>query len=353
VTPSGPGASPGEGSLVPEDALVLGIETSCDETAVAVVRGGREILSNVIASQAELHAPFGGVVPELASRAHVEQMPLVVDKALRDAGIGVRDLHAVAATRGPGLIGALLVGWATGKAMAGALRVPFSGVHHIEGHIFASVLGDEPFDPPFVALVVSGGHTSLFAVRELGTYEVLGQTLDDAAGEAFDKIARFLGLGYPGGPAIDKLSKRGNAEAVAFPRALLRDGLDFSFSGLKTAVVRHVRRAEEAGEKATRSDVAASFQEAIVDVQVSKTLRACHELGIDRVVIGGGVAANSRLRARLGAEAADAGLALCVPDPGLCVDNGAMIAAAGYFRLRRGEATPLSMSADASLALSA
>jgi N6-L-threonylcarbamoyladenine synthase len=280
-------------------------------------------------------------------------MPLVVEKALREAGIGVRDLDAVAATRGPGLIGALLVGWATGKAMAASLGVPFSGVHHIEGHIFASVLGDEAFDPPFVALVVSGGHTSLFAVRELGTYEVLGETLDDAAGEAFDKIARFLGLGYPGGPAIDKLSRRGNAGAVAFPRALLRDGLDFSFSGLKTAVVRHVRRTEEAGGKAPRSDIAASFQEAIVDVQVSKTLRACRELGIDRVVIGGGVAANSRLRARLAEEAADAGLALCVPDPALCVDNGAMIAAAGFFRLRRGEATPLDVSADASLALSA
>ena len=337
------------GPLIGEDALVLGIETSCDETAVAVVRGGRQILSNVIASQAELHAPFGGVVPEIASRAHVEQMPLVVDKALRDAGVGVRDLDAIAATRGPGLIGALLVGWATGKAMAGALGIPFSGVHHIEGHIFASVLGDDPFEPPFVALIVSGGHTSLFAVRELGVYEVLGQTLDDAAGEAFDKIARFLGLGYPGGPAIDKLSKRGNAEAVAFPRALLRDGLDFIFSGLKTAVVRHVRRAEDAGEKTTRSDVAASFQEAIVDVQVSKTLRACDELGIDRVVIGGGVAANSRLRARLAEETTAAGLALCVPDPALCVDNGAMIAAAGFFRLRRAGATPLSTSADASL----
>lgn len=339
--------------LIGADAVVLGIETSCDETAVAVVRGGRTILSNVIASQAELHAPFGGVVPEIASRAHVENMPLVVDKALRDAGVTIRDLDAIAATRGPGLIGALLVGWASGKAMAGALQIPFAGVHHIEGHIFASVLGDEPFDPPFVALVVSGGHTSLFAVREFGTYEVLGQTLDDAAGEAFDKIARFLGLGYPGGPAIDKLSKRGNAEAVAFPRALLRDGLDFSFSGLKTAVVRHVRRAEEAGEKTTRSDVAASFQEAIVDVQVAKTLRACRDLGIDRVVLGGGVAANSRLRDRMAAVASDEDLALCVPDRGLCVDNGAMIAAAGYFRLRRGEATPLSASADASLTLSA
>jgi N6-L-threonylcarbamoyladenine synthase len=338
-------------ALIPEDAVVLGIETSCDETAVAVVRGGREICSNVIASQAALHAPFGGVVPELASRAHVEQMPLAVDQALRDAGIAVRDLDAIAATRGPGLIGALLVGYATGKAMAGSLGLPFAGVHHIEGHIFASVLGDDPFDPPFIALVVSGGHTSLFAVRELGTYEVLGETLDDAAGEAFDKIARFLGLGYPGGPAIDKISRRGNAEAVAFPRALMRDGLDFSFSGLKTAVVRHVQRGEKEATKTSRSDLAASFQEAIVDVQVAKTLRACHELGIDRVVIGGGVAANSRLRARLTDEATGAGLTLCIPDPGLCVDNGAMIAAAGFFRLRRGEATPLDASADASLAL--
>jgi N6-L-threonylcarbamoyladenine synthase len=335
--------------LVPEDGVVLGIETSCDETAVAVVRGGREILSNVIASQAELHAPFGGVVPELASRAHVEQMPLVIDKALRDAGVGMRDLDAIAATRGPGLIGALLVGYATGKAMAGALRLPFSGVHHIEGHVFASVLGPEPFDPPFIALIVSGGHTTLFAVRDLGAYEVLGETLDDAAGEAFDKIARFLGLGYPGGPAIDKLSKRGNAEAVAFPRALLRDGLDFSFSGLKTAVVRHVRRAEAEGSKPMRSDVAASFQEAVVDVQVAKTIRAAKDLGIPRIAIGGGVAANSRLRARLAEEAAAADFALCTPEPGLCVDNGAMIAAAGYFRLRRGESTPLDASADASL----
>jgi N6-L-threonylcarbamoyladenine synthase len=337
--------------LIEPDATVLGIETSCDETAVAVVRGGREILSNVIASQADLHARFGGVVPEIASRAHVEQMPLVVDKALRDAGIGIRDVEAVAATRGPGLIGALLVGYASGKAMAAALDVPFAGVHHIEGHVFASVLGDDPFDPPFIALVVSGGHTSLFAVREHGSYEILGETLDDAAGEAFDKIARFLGLGYPGGPAIDKLSRRGNAEAVSFPRALLRDGLDFSFSGLKTAVVRHVRRAEAEGTKPTRSDVAASFQEAIVDVQVAKTLRAAQELDIPRIVIGGGVAANSRLRARLGSAAKEAGYELCIPDPSLCVDNGAMIAAAGYFRLRRGEATPLDASADASLPL--
>jgi N6-L-threonylcarbamoyladenine synthase len=349
--------------LISEDALVLGIETSCDETAVSLVRGGREILSNVIASQVDLHAPFGGVVPEIAARAHLERLPATIDRALHEAtirspdarvrAISVRDLDAIAATRGPGLIGALLVGYAAGKAMSAALSVPFAGVHHIEGHIFASVLSDAPVDPPFVALVVSGGHTSLFAVRELGVYEVLGQTLDDAAGEAFDKIARFLDLGYPGGPAIDKLAKRGDAAAIDFPRAMKGPNLDFSFSGLKTAVMRHVRRAEAAGDKPTRADVAASFQEAIVDVQVEKTLRAAKSLDIPTIVLGGGVAANSRLRERMGAEAKAAGRRLHVPEPILCVDNAAMIAAAGYFRLRRGEATPLDTPADASLRLTA
>jgi N6-L-threonylcarbamoyladenine synthase len=336
--------------VIESDALVLGIETSCDETAVAVVRGGKQILSNVIASQADLHSRFGGVVPEIASRAHVEQMPYVVEKALREASVSARELDAIAATRGPGLIGALLVGYATGKAMAASLDLPFSGVHHIEGHVFAGVLSDD-FPPPFVALIVSGGHTSLFAVREMGTYELLGETLDDAAGEAFDKVARFLGLGYPGGPAIDRLAKKGNRDAVAFPRALLRDGLDFSFSGLKTAVVRHVQKAEKAGEKPSRFDLSASFQEAIVDVQVTKTLRACELTEINRIVIGGGVAANSRLRERLVEEAARRGIAVCVPPAILCVDNGAMIAAAGHFRLARGEMTPLDASADASLVL--
>jgi len=336
--------------LIGPEAVVLGIETSCDETAVGLVRGGIEVLSNVIASQADLHARFGGVVPEIAARAHVERMQPAIDKALRDGGVALRDVDAVAATQGPGLIGALLVGYATGKALAAALGVPFSGVHHLEGHIFAGVL-DPGIEPPFIALVVSGGHTSLFAVREFGTYDLLGETLDDAAGEAFDKIARFLDLGYPGGPAIDRLAKRGDAEAIAFPRPLSGQGLDFSFSGLKTAVVRHVRRAEEAGERAKRSDVAASFQEAIVDVQVEKALRAAEELDIPTVVAGGGVAANSRLRVRLAAEAEARGVRFCVPPPALCVDNGPMIAAAGHFRLQRGESTPLDAPADASLKL--
>ena len=338
--------------MIAPDGLVLGIETSCDETAVSVVRGGLEIASNVIASQDELHAPYGGVVPEIAARAHVERLPLVIDRALSDASVSLRDIDGIAATRGPGLIGALLVGYAAGKAMAASLDLPFSGVHHIEGHIFASVLsGGQP--PPFLALIVSGGHTSLFAVNELGTYEVLGETVDDAAGEAFDKIARFLGLGFPGGPAIDKLAQLGDPDAIAFPRAMLNKGLDFSFSGLKTAVVRHVREAEANGTELKRSDVAASFQEAIVDVQVIKALRAAQERDLRTIVIGGGVAANSRLRSKLAAEAEAVGIRLVVPDRKLCVDNGAMIAAAGHFRMSRGESTPLDASADPALPLSA
>ncbi len=337
--------------MIKEDAVVLGIETSCDETAVAVVRGGREIASNVIASQDDLHAPYGGVVPEIAARAHVERMPLVVDRAMSDAGITFRDVDAVAATRGPGLIGALLVGYAAGKAMAASLDVPFAGVHHVEGHIFASVLHDGT-EPPFLALVVSGGHTSIFAVNEPGNYEVLGETLDDAAGEAFDKIARFLDLGYPGGPAIDKLSTRGDPQAIDFPRALRGKGYDFSFSGLKTAVVRYVRAKQEAGDHLKKADIAASFQEAIVDIQVEKTMQAAEAKGFKTIVIGGGVAANTRLRARLSEAAEARGVRLVVPDRKLCVDNGAMIAAAGYFRLSRGESTPLDASADPALPIS-
>jgi N6-L-threonylcarbamoyladenine synthase len=337
--------------LLGSDALVLGIETSCDETAVSVVKGGTTALSNVIASQEKLHAPFGGVVPEIAARAHVELLPDTIDHALRDAGATLRDLDAVAATQGPGLIGALVVGFAAGKAMASALGKPFAGVHHLEGHVFASVFEHPDLAPPFVALVVSGGHTSLFHVPMEGTYRVLGATLDDAAGEAFDKVARLLGLPYPGGPAIDRLSKRGNAKAIDFPRALSGTGLNFSFSGLKTAVVRHLARAETDGKKVPRADVAASFQEAVVDVQVEKAVRAASEQGVDTVVLGGGVAANTRLRARLEEALKVEGMRLIVPSRKLCVDNGAMIAAAGFFRLRRGEATDLSAAADPSLAM--
>jgi N6-L-threonylcarbamoyladenine synthase len=262
-------------------------------------------------------------------------------------------VEAVAATQGPGLIGALVVGFAWGKATASALGVPFVGVHHLEGHVFANVIENPDVEPPYVALVVSGGHTSLFAVREAGHYEPLGATLDDAAGEAFDKIARFLGLGFPGGPAIDRLSKHGDPAAVAFPRALSGQGLDMSFSGLKTAVVRYVARAEKEGVKVSKPDVAASFQEAIVDVQVEKALRAADEQDVRTIVLGGGVAANTRLRDRLREAGEAKGVRVVAPTVKLCVDNGAMIAAAGYFRLRRGETTPLDATASASLPLPA
>ncbi len=335
-------------TLVGEDSKVLGIETSCDETSIGIVRGGRTVLSNVIASQSELHAPYGGVVPEVAARAHLERFPLVLDQALRDAGVGLRDVDAIAATRGPGLIGSLLVGFTAGKAMAAALDVPFCGAQHLEGHVLACLL-EVDLEPPYVALVVSGGHTSLYGVREWGSYPELGRTLDDAAGEAYDKTARILGLGYPGGPAIDRLAKRGDRAAIDFPRAMSGQGLDFSYSGLKTAVVRYVRSEEEAGREIRTPDVAASFQEAVVDVQVEKALRAVEQEGGGTLVLGGGVAANSRLRERLEVACLERGLRFVVPSQKLCIDNGAMIAAAGHFRLSRGETTPLDASADASL----
>jgi len=339
--------------VIAPDALVLGIETSCDETAVAVVRGGREVLSNVIASQARLHSPFGGVVPEIAARAHEELMPQTIDQALQEAGVRIGDIDAVAATRGPGLVGALLVGFSAGKAIASSRGLPFAGVHHLEGHVMAAVLEFGDLEPPYVALIVSGGHTSLLAVREPGLYAPMGATLDDAAGEAFDKIARFLGLGFPGGPEIDRLSEQGDPAAIAFPRAMSGQGLDFSFSGLKTAVVRYVNRMEKEGVEISLPDVAASFQEAIVDVQIEKSLLACEMEGVNTLVVGGGVAANSRLRRRLEEEASARGIRLLVPGRRLCVDNGAMIAAAGHARLVAGESTPLDLSADPSLPLPA
>jgi N6-L-threonylcarbamoyladenine synthase len=326
-------------------SLILGIETSCDETAAAVVRDGREMVSSAVATQVERHAPYGGVVPEIASRVHVELVTDVVARALVEAGIELSDVDAVAACHGPGLAGALLVGVSAAKSLALVTGRPYVGVNHHEGHMYAALLDDPTLEPPFVTLVVSGGHTLLVAMRGHGRYETLGQTVDDAAGEAFDKIARFLGLGYPGGPAIDALSGRGDPAAIAFPRPMLADGLDFSFSGLKTAVVTYCRRHPEAEV----ADIAASFQAAVVDVLVAKLLRAAESVGVDTIVIGGGVAANSGLRARVVEEGERAGLRVVVPSRALCTDNAAMIAACGHYRLAADGPTPLDSGINPSL----
>jgi N6-L-threonylcarbamoyladenine synthase len=331
---------------------VLGVETSCDETAAAVVDDGLVLRSNVLASQHEIHDRFGGVVPELASRAHVERLGPLVDEALLRADTRWDGIDGVAVTRGPGLVGSLLVGMAAAKAYALALDVPFLGVNHLEGHIFANFLEHGPPEPPYVVLLVSGGHTMLVYMPELHRYEVLGQTLDDAAGEAFDKVARFMGLGFPGGPVLDRLARDGDPDAVRFPRAMASSGdYDFSLSGLKTAVLRHVRAERGAGRETPLPDLAASFQEAVVDVQVQKTMRAAEEKGVAAVVLGGGVVANSRLRERMGEESARRGLRLLYPSPELCTDNAAMIAAAGGFRLERGERSLLDLTVEPGLPL--
>jgi N6-L-threonylcarbamoyladenine synthase len=331
---------------------VLGIETSCDETAVAVVED-RVALSNVISSQVDLHARFGGVVPELASRAHVEALNPLLEEALEQAGCRFADIDAVAVTIGPGLVGALVVGLAGAKAIALATGAPLIGVNHLEGHIYANFLEHGAPEPPYVCLVVSGGHTMLVHMPREHHYEVLGQTVDDAAGEAFDKIARFMGLGFPGGPALDALARTGDPNAIRFPRAMLESGdYTFSLSGLKTSVLRYVKAEREAGRAVEPADLAASFQEAIVDVQVTKTIRAAREKGVGTVLLGGGVVANSRLRERIEREGAEAGLRVLFPSMPLCTDNAAMIACAGAARLERGERSSFEVGADPSLELS-
>lgn len=306
----------------------LGIETSCDETSVAVLRDEREILANIVYSQAHLHDKYGGVVPEVASRNHVKKLPFVVKEALDQAGIDFSDISLVGATYGPGLIGPLLVGLSYAKAVAYALKKPFVGVNHLEGHIFAHYLENPDAPPPFLALIVSGGHTILAEVRTYGEYEVLGETRDDAAGEAFDKVGKLLGLGYPAGAALDKLARQGNPKAIALPRPMLdSDSFEFSFAGLKTAIVYYLRDHPDAD----RADVAASFQEAIVDVLVEKALRAAQQLHIKKIVVVGGVAANSRLRERLLAQK---NFEVFFPKMELCTDNAAMIAACAAFRHR-------------------
>jgi N6-L-threonylcarbamoyladenine synthase len=330
---------------------VLGIETSCDETAVAVVEDGRSVLSNLISSQAHLHERFGGVVPEVASRAHLENINPLIEMAIAEARMTLGQVDAVAVTVGPGLVGALLVGIAAAKALAFALDVPLIGVNHLEGHIFANVIERGPIDEASVVFLVSGGHTMLVYMPKPFTYELLGQTLDDAAGEAFDKVARFIGLGFPGGPALDKLAQKGDPEAIRFPRAVTQREYDFSLSGLKTAVVRHVRAERAVGREPAPQDLAASFQEAVVEVQVGKAVAAALDRRVRTIVLGGGVVANTRLRALMSERAAAEGLELLVPAPDLCTDNGAMIAAAGFYRLAAGERTDWAVGASPSLPL--
>jgi N6-L-threonylcarbamoyladenine synthase len=325
---------------------ILGIETSCDETAAAVVEDGTVIRSSVVSSQVDLHARFGGVVPEIASRAHVELVNEVIEEALVEAGTELRALDAVAACYGPGLAGALLVGVSAAKALALCTDLPYVGVNHLEAHLHTAWLEQPTLEPPLVVLIVSGGHTMLVVMEDHGRYRVAGQTVDDAAGEAFDKVARFLGLGYPGGPAIDRLARTGDRDAVRFPRAM-PDEVDFSFAGLKTAVVNHVRAAPDTDV----ADVAASFQEAVVDQLVAKLFTVADEVDAPTVAIGGGVAANRRLRERVAELAAAAGRRANLAPPELCTDNGAMIAATAWWRLRDDGATPLSAGIDPNLRL--
>jgi N6-L-threonylcarbamoyladenine synthase len=334
--------------------ITLGIETSCDETAVAVVEDTFTLRTNLIARQEHLHERFGGVVPEVAARAHVEALNPLLQQALDGASIDVGDVDVVAVTRGPGLVGALLVGMAAAKAFSLASGADLIGVDHLEGHLWANYLVHGPPEVPAVALIVSGGHTMLVHMPELHRYEVLGQTLDDAAGEAFDKVARLLGLGFPGGPALDRMAREGDPQAVRFPRAMEDSGdFAFSMSGLKTAVLRHVKAERAAGRDIDVPDLAASFQEAIVDVQVSKTIAAAKATGVPTVLLGGGVVANSRLRDRMLAAGDAEGFRVLVPPLELCTDNAAMIACAGAARWSRGERSTLDIGADPNLRLGA
>lgn len=331
---------------------ILGIETSCDETSAAVLVDGVDLRSNIISSQIEIHKKFGGVVPEVASRKHLENVHPVIIEALEKAGVGLEDLSAVAVTYGPGLVGALLVGVAAAKAMTYALDIPLIGVNHLEGHIAANFLAQPDLAFPLLCLVVSGGHSDLVYLPGRGEYRLLGRTRDDAAGEAFDKVARAMGLGYPGGPLIDRLARQGNPEAVKFPRAFLEEGsLDFSFSGLKSAVLNHLNRAAMVKEEINQADLAASFQRAVVEVLVEKTMLAVQQTGVKTILLAGGVAANGGLRALLQERAAAAGCRVVLPPLNLCTDNAAMIACAGYYKYLRGDFAPLTLNAVPAMAL--
>ena len=331
---------------------ILAIESSCDETAAAVVLDGRDARSNVISSQIDIHKAYGGVVPEIASRHHLENVNWVCRKALDDAGATMDEIDAIGVTYGPGLVGALLIGLATAKAYALATGKPLIGVHHIQGHICANFIEHKDLEPPFMALVISGGHTNIVEVTDYNELRVLGGTRDDAAGEAYDKVARVLGLGYPGGPLIDKIAKEGNPEAVEFKRVFLeKDSFDFSFSGIKTGVLNYVNSEKQAGREINTADVAASFQQAVLDVVVAKTVGAALQLGKDKIVMAGGVAANSKLRAMLQDECDRHGLALYHPSPILCTDNAAMIGCAAYYKYRAQGPDDLTLDAIPNLLL--
>ncbi len=320
-----------------KDVLVLAIESSCDETAASVVRNGREVLSNIISSQIALHTLYGGVVPEIASRKHIEKINQVIEAALSEAGVTLEEIDAVGVTYGPGLVGALLVGVAEAKAIAYAAKKPLIGVHHIEGHIAANYIEHKELEPPFFCLVVSGGHSHLVQVKDYGQFEIIGRTRDDAAGEAFDKVARAIGLGYPGGPKIDKVSKEGNPEAIAFPRARVGDSLyDFSFSGVKSAVLNYINGCRMKGEEWNQADIAASFQKAVTDVLVENAMRAVREYRAEKFAIAGGVAANSALRSAMKEACEKEGIDFYYPSPVYCTDNAAMIGAAAYYEYLNG-----------------
>ena len=320
-----------------KDVMILAIESSCDETAASVVKNGREVLSNVISSQIELHKLYGGVVPEIASRKHIEKINQVIEEALSEAKVTLDDIDAIGVTYGPGLVGALLVGVAEAKAIAYAKNLPLVGVHHIEGHISANFIENKELEPPFVCLVVSGGHTHLVCVKDYGKYEIIGRTRDDAAGEAFDKVARAIGLGYPGGPKIDKLSKEGNPDAIVFPKAHINDApYDFSFSGVKSAVLNYINGCKMKGEDYNRADIAASFQKAVTDVLVEYAMRAVKEYGISKFAIAGGVASNSTLRAAMKKACEERNVEFYYPSPIFCTDNAAMIGVAAYYEYLNG-----------------
>ena len=328
-----------------KDIITLAIESSCDETACAILKNGREVLSNIISTQIELHKKFGGVFPEVASRKHIENIPMVVQEALEEANITFDDVDHIAVTYGPGMVGAVLVGLSYAKALAYTLDIPLVGVNHIEGHVSANYIEDKNLKPPFITLIVSGGHTHLVEVKDYGKYEILGKTRDDASGEAFDKIARAMGLGYPGGPIIDRLAKQGNKKAIDFPRACMDEGYDFSFSGLKSAVLNYLNAKKMKNEEIVVEDVAASFQEAVVEVLSTKAIKAAKEKGYDTIALAGGVAANSALREKLTTMCSKENISVKYPSLILCTDNAAMIGCAGYYNFINGKIHDMSLNA--------